>query len=150
MTSPAQAARWLKGLGDEAATVSLDGDELVMLAADVSSVEAAEPSGAVRLLPAFDHYVVAAPRDCDAVLPERARARVYRPQGWLSPVLVVDGVMAGVWAHEVARGPLEVEIEPFGRVAKAVRAAAEAEAAALAEFLGAAGADVRWGTNPRH
>jgi len=47
----------------------------------------------VRLLPAFDHYVVAAPRDREAVLPEALKSQVYRPQGWLSPVLLVDGRM---------------------------------------------------------
>jgi hypothetical protein len=136
MTSPALAGRWLKGLGDEAATVAVEGEELVMLASDVEEAAAAGPSGVVRLLPAFDHYTVAAPRDRDAVLPTDRRARVYRPQGWLSPVLLVDGRMAGVWSHERRGDRLAVEIEPFGRLSRAVRAAAEAEAAALAEFLG--------------
>jgi hypothetical protein len=116
--------------------VQLDGEELVMLAEDVADAEAAEPTGTVRLLPAFDHYVVAAPRDRDAVLPAAQRARVYRPQGWLSPVLLVDGRMAGVWSHERRGDRLVVEIEPFGRLSRAERADAEAEAAALAGFVG--------------
>jgi hypothetical protein len=136
MPSPTLAGRWLKELGDEAAPVEVDGEELVMLAADVEEAAAAEPAESVRLLPAFDHYVVAAPRDRDAVLPGDQRARVYRPQGWLSPVLLVDGRMAGVWAHEREGDRLVVEIEPFGRLPHAVRAGAEAEAAALADFLG--------------
>jgi Winged helix DNA-binding domain len=136
MPSPALAGRWLAGLGDEAATVRLDGEELVMLAADVDEAAAAEPAGVVRLLPAFDVYVVGAPRDRDAVLRTADRARVYRPQGWLSPVLLVDGRMAGVWSHEQRGDRLAVEIEPFGRLSRAERAGAEAEAAALAEFLG--------------
>ena len=143
MSSPAQAGRWLKGLGNEAATVTLDGEGAVMLAADVDAVREAKASKTVRLLPAFDHYTVAAPRDRDAVLLEAHRARVYRPQGWLSPVLLVGGVMAGVWASERKGDRLEVEIEPFDVVTKAVRAAAEKEAAGLAAFLGGE-ADVRW------
>ena len=136
MPSPALAGRWLKGLGDEAAAVEVDGEELVMLAADVEEAATAEPTGSVRLLPAFDHYVVAAPRDRDAVVAGDQRARVYRPQGWLSPVLLVDGRMEGVWSHERKGERLVVELEPFGRLPRAVRAGAEAEAAALAEFLG--------------
>jgi len=143
MSSSAQAGRWLKGLGNEAATVTLDGEGAVMLAADVDAVREAKASKTVRLLPAFDHYTVAAPRDRDAVLLEAHRARVYRPQGWLSPVLLVGGVMAGVWASERKGDRLEVEIEPFDVVTKAVRAAAEKEAAGLAAFLGGE-ADVRW------
>ena len=114
MTSPAQAGRWLTALGDEA--VEVDGK--VMLAADAES--AAEPDGVVRLLPAFDQYVVAAPRGDDEVVPAKQRARVYRPQGWLSPVLLVDGRIAGVWSHERAGDRLVVEIEPFARLTRAV------------------------------
>ena len=33
----------------------------------------------------------------------RAPERVYRPGGWFSPVLLVDGVMAGVWARRGRR-----------------------------------------------
>ena len=112
---------------------------MLVLADDLDALRAAAPEGVVRLLPAFDHYVVAAPRDVDAVLPADLRAAVYRPQGWLSPVLVVDGVIAGVWSQDDAI----VEITPFGRVARAVRAAAEAEAESLGAFLGFA-PDVRW------
>jgi uncharacterized protein YcaQ len=136
MTSPAAAGRWLAGLGDEAATVELDGEELVMLAADVEAAAAAEPAGTVRLLPAFDHYVVAAPRDRDAVLPAAQRARVYRPQGWLSPVVLIDGRMAGVWSHERKGDRLVVAVEPFGRLSRAEKAGVAEEAAALAAFLG--------------
>jgi hypothetical protein len=71
--------------------------------------------------------------------------RVYRPQGWLSPVLLVDGRTAGVWRHETRAGSVTVEIEPFGRVAKGVRAAAEAEAQRLAAVLGGE-LDLAWTT----
>ncbi len=105
------------------------------LLARLDELRAAEPEGVVRLLPAFDTYVVAAPRDAPAVLDPALRDRVYRPQGWLSPVLLVDGRMEGVWRHEAKGGSVAVEIEPFGRLGKGVRAAAEAEAQRLATFL---------------
>ena len=54
--------------GEEAVEVDVDGRRGWMLAADVDAVAAAEPAGVVRLLGGFDHYVVAAPRDADAVL----------------------------------------------------------------------------------
>jgi hypothetical protein len=107
-----------------------------MLAADVEPAAAAEPTGAVRLLPAFDHYVIAAPRDADAVLAAEHRARVYRTQGWLSPVLVVDGRIAGVWSYEAKGDRVAVTVEPFGRVRGDVKAAVEAEAGRLGAFLG--------------
>jgi hypothetical protein len=118
--SPAAPGRWIRALGDDVAETKFGW----MLAADVASCEAAAPSGVVRLLPAFDQYVVAAPRDDRATSnPER----IYRPGGWFSPVLLVDGVMAGIWAREGD----EVTIEPFADAGAEVRAAAEAEAARL-------------------
>jgi hypothetical protein len=136
MTSPAQAGRLIEGLGQEIASVDIEGLQAWMLAEHLPEVEAAEPSGVVRLLPAFDHYVVAAPRDREAVLPEALKSQVYRPQGWLSPVLLVDGRMEGVWRHERKGGRLIVEVEPFVQQPGWVRLATEEEAERLASFLG--------------
>ena len=78
------------------------------------------------------------------MLARQLRARVYRPQGWLSPVLLVDGRIEGVWSHEHKRGALTVRIEPFSDPGAAVRARAQAEAARLAAYLGAGELDVSW------
>jgi len=134
--SPAQAGKWLQRLGDEIVEVEVEGEAGWMAAADVETCASASGEGVVRLLPGFDHYVVAAPRDADAVLPSAEKARVYRPQGWLSPVLLIDGRMAGVWSLERASAGVAVEISPFGRLTREQRAGAEAEAEALAAFLG--------------
>jgi hypothetical protein len=135
-SSPAQAGRLIESLGQEIASVEIEGSQAWMLAEHLPEVEVAEPSGVVRLLPAFDHYVVAAPRDREAVLPEALKSRVYRSQGWLSPVLLVDGRMEGVWRHERKGGQLIVEVEPFAEQPGWVRRRAEEEAERLARFLG--------------
>jgi Winged helix DNA-binding domain len=136
MTSPAEAGRWIAALGDEVVEVGVEGLRGWMLLRDVEEAAATSPSGAVRLLPAFDHYVVAAPRDADAVLAPAHRARVYRPQGWLSPVVLVDGRMCGTWEHELKSGALTVTVTPFAPLDEAVRAGVEDEAERLAAFLG--------------
>jgi hypothetical protein len=82
-------------------------------------------------------------RGAPALLPETHRARVYRAQGWISPVLHVDGRMDGVWRHEKKGTRLSVTIEPFANLADATRRAAEAEAERLATFLGGA-LDLTW------
>jgi hypothetical protein len=142
MTSPAEAGRWLAALGDEVTELEVEAEPGWMLAADAEAAAAATPAGAVRLLPGFDHYVVAAPRGAGAVLPAAHRAAVYRPQGWLSPVVVLDGRMLGVWSHEPRGDALAVAVEPFEKLGSDVAEGIEAEAGRLAAFLGAGRAEV--------
>jgi hypothetical protein len=136
MASAAQAGKLLAALGDEVVPVSVEGWAGWMLRDDVASAAACSPSGVVSLLPAFDQYVVAAPREVTPVLAARFKDRVYRRQGWLSPVLLVDGRIAGVWRHERKGGLLGVWVEPFAAVEEFVRAGVEREARRLAEYFG--------------
>ncbi len=135
MPSAAQAGRLIAALGEEVEQVSVEGFAGWMLRADVEAAGGARPEGIVSLLPAFDQYVVAAPRDDSPVLAAAHRARVHRRQGWLSPVLLVDGRIVGVWRHEAKYGEVNVVIEPFAPVDDAVRAGAAREALRLAEHL---------------
>jgi hypothetical protein len=130
--SPAEAGRLLRGLGDAVEEVEVDGVTAVLPAGAADEAAGAEPSGSLRLLPAFDPLVVGATRQ-GLVTPVAHRDAVYRPQGWLSPVICVDGRIAGTWRHERKGAALEVELAPWETVD---RAAAEAEAASLAAFLG--------------
>ena len=72
----------------------------------------------VLLLPAFDPYVVGSLRRLD-VVSTGPRSAVSRPQGWISPTLVVNGRIEGVWENAAGR-PV---VRPFGRVSAAIRRA---------------------------
>ena len=134
---PAPAGRLLKQLGDDVTEVSVDGAPMWALAGDAAALAEAGPIDSVRLLPGFDQYVIAATRHADRLMPGDFKALVHRPQGWISPVLFVNGRIEGVWRYERKGRRLAVEIEPFtGKVAKKVREAAGAEAARLAAFMG--------------
>ena len=76
-------------------------------------------------------------------MPAGIRERIYRNRGWLSPVLLADGYMAGVWRHERTGSRLRVMIEPFVALTPAARRGAEDEAARLALWAGAP-VDVAW------
>ena len=133
--TPAQTGRFLAGI-DGVAEVELDGEPAFVMADDLDAVAAmGEPEG-VRLLPAFDQYVVTAPRNDPAVLDPALKDRVYRKSAWFSPVLLVDGRMEGVWKHEKQGKRLVVVVEPFATIAKKVRSAVAEEAERLAAFLG--------------
>jgi Winged helix DNA-binding domain len=139
--SPAQGRKLLERLGDEVARVEVEGAAAYALAADVPGLAATGGRGGrsrtVRLLPAFDQYVVTATLQAERLMPGPYKARVYRPQGWLSPVLLVGGRMEGVWRQEVKGRRVQVTVEPFaGPLPAWARRAAEAEAERLAAFAG--------------
>jgi hypothetical protein len=136
--SPAQAGRMISALGDEVVPVDVEGTVGWMLREHAAEAAAAEPVDCARLLPGFDMWVIGAARDAAALLDPRHKKRVYRDQGWISPVLLVNGKMEGVWRHERRGGRLTVEVEQFGRTPKWAREQAEAEAERLAAFLGGA------------
>jgi hypothetical protein len=146
--SSAEARRTFTALGDSAMTVDLDGSPAWALTDDLPAMRASQPCRAVRLLPAFDQYVIGAPRDAAAVLNPSLKARVYRSQGWISPVLLVDGQMRGVWRHIRKGSQLLVDVEPFTNQPVWVRRAAEREAERLTAFLGGS-LDFNWSTEPR-
>ena len=132
----AGARRWIAALGDEAVPVDLDGSKAWMLAADARDLRRLAPLRSVRLLPGFDQYVVGASRHAEKLLPTGLRSRVYRPQGWISPVLLVNGRMEGTWRHELKGSGVSIVIEPFARPASWARRAAAEEAERLADFFG--------------
>ncbi|MEU7908170.1 DNA glycosylase AlkZ-like family protein [Actinoplanes sp. NPDC049118] len=72
----------------------------------------------VLLLPAFDPYVVGSLRQLDRVS-TGPRSAVSRPQGWISPTLVVNGRIEGVWKL-VGDHPT---VTPFGGLPASVRRA---------------------------
>ena len=132
---PAGGRRMLAALGDEVTEVDVEGDPAWVLARDLPAMTHAEPPNVARLLPAFDPWVAGASRDAAAVLEPRHKARVFRPQGWLSPVVLVNGRMAGVWKHERKGRRVLITIEPFGRLPAWARSQVEDEAKHLAAFL---------------
>ncbi len=132
----ATARQWIAALGDEVEQVELDGTKAWMLAGDGRRARDSEPVRCVNLLPGFDQYVITASHHSANLLAGGLRSRVYRPQGWISPVLLVNGFMHGTWRHELRGERVEVTIEPFAKPAAWVRRGAAQEAERLAHFFG--------------
>jgi hypothetical protein len=130
------ARQWIRSLADEVTPVEIEGVEAWMLAAHAAELADPPPDRCVRLLPGFDQYVVAASCHVRHLMPGDFRARVFRPQGWISPVLLVNGRILGTWRHTIKGSRLEVAIEPFTQLPAWVRRAAKDEAERLAAFFG--------------
>lgn len=91
-----------------------------------------EPAPGLRLLPAFDNYVIGY-RDRTAILTPDRHPAVYQG-GMIRPVVVLDGRGIGTWALDRTKG--RVVVTPFQRLSAPVRRQVEAEAADIGRFLG--------------
>jgi hypothetical protein len=94
--------------------VDLEGQPAWVVAGDTATP--AEPHRGVRLLPYFDAFVVASqPRD--RFFPGAAATRALAgSQAGNYPVLLVDGVVGGVWHQRRAGRTVEITVEPIGRL----------------------------------
>lgn len=132
--SPAQAGRTLESIPD-LVPVDVEGQIRYLATGEVDGALKADARKEVHLLPAFDQYVVMSPRD-PAVLDPKKKDKVFRKAAWLSPVLLVDGRIEGVWWWEKKGKRLSVRFEPFSKQPAWVKKRAEAEAKRLASFIG--------------
>jgi hypothetical protein len=88
----------------------------------------------VRLLPMFDAYTHGL-IDYDQLLPAAFRPLVFRPQGWISAVVLVDGRIGGVWEHKTRASGTTVKVHMFTTPDVRIRDAIVAEAERLNDFL---------------
>jgi hypothetical protein len=95
----------------------------------------AGPGGLVRLLPAFDEYLMGW-KDRDLVAPAAHRSQINRGGGWLHPVVLADGRAVGTWRTTPTADHVLVQVRPFAELSPAVRRKIREEAADIAAFLG--------------
>ncbi|MFF1694103.1 winged helix DNA-binding domain-containing protein [Streptomyces sp. NPDC058257] len=142
--TPSEFAKWAAAPGGwssdlfaslasagEIEAVEMDGVPSAWVVADDTEFPG-DPVRGVRLLPYFDAYVIAShPRE--RLFPGRAYERALAGgQAGNFPVLLIDGVVAGVW-HQRRSGPrLTVTVEPLGSLS----AARERELAGQVERVG--------------
>jgi uncharacterized protein YcaQ len=133
---PMQEVKPLRALLDaEVAEIPGDKKSCLLLREDVAALNSSPVvKGSIRLLPNFDSYLLAH-REKDHLLSAMHYKRVYRNQGWISPVVLIDGAVAGVWSYTPQGKRLSVEIQPFGRLSKTERVGIEREAQGLAGFF---------------
>jgi Winged helix DNA-binding domain len=135
--TPQHFARWLSippqravelfgELAGELEQVELDGAPAWTMASDTSTPS--QPHQGIRLLGYFDAFVVASqPRE--RLYPGPAATRALSPAGQAGnyPVLLVDGVVGGVW-HQRRSGPkLAITVEPLGELTAGQRRQLEDE-----------------------
>src|SRR3989475_6750934 len=132
-------------LEPEMAAVEVDGQTGWGLREDLPVLTRAKLDASVtRLLPSFDSFLLGQ-KDHRHLVEGAHHSRVYRPQGWLSPVVLVDGRVAAVWSHERTSRRLQVRVKPFDPLSADVRGAVRDEAEDLRRFLDSPEIAVRFG-----
>ena len=124
----------LTRLDGEVTEVVVGGRRLWALSADLAELSRAGSEPSVRLLPAFDTYVLGH-ANRDHLVEATRRPLVYRMAGWISPTVLAGGRVVGTWEHRLDGAGLEVRVAPFEGLDGAVRAGVEAEAERLAAFF---------------
>jgi Winged helix DNA-binding domain len=121
-------------LRDELVEVESAGSQCLLLKQDRSAVTRHAALGSVRLLPLFDPFLLAHAAK-DHLIARSHYKRVWRNQGWISAVVLVNGEIAGTWTHELRGSRMVVTVEGFKKLRPRVRNGIEQEAASLAGFM---------------
>jgi hypothetical protein len=124
---------WARGEAGMA-PVNVEGWNAAVLGDDLPRLKRAADPPPVRLLPYFDSFLLGH-RARQHLVGARDHTRVYRPQGWVAPVILVDGRVAGVWAHARDAHRLRVRVTVFAAVSGRVTAGIRDEANELGRFL---------------
>jgi winged helix DNA-binding protein len=115
--------------------VDVDGWKASILESDRADLEKAELDGpVVRLLPYFDSFLLGH-KSHRNIVDQGNHKKIYRDQGWVSPVLLVDGRAQGVWSHDQSKGVLAVRVTPFSRISSGISSRIKEEASDLGRFL---------------
>ena len=133
---------WARGQSD-IAPVNVQGWEAAVLQQDLDELAQARfERPLVRLLPYFDSYLLGH-KEREHLAAMEHRPKIYRPQGWITPVVLVDGRAIAVWEHAREGNRLRVKVTKFGSLSRRITAGLRAEARDLGRFLGSSKVDVQ-------
>jgi Winged helix DNA-binding domain len=133
---PAWATEQFERRKRQLTEVTFDGTPTWVVEGDTEMPGSEEAAGSVLLLPYFDAYVVGShPRD--PLFPGKATPRARAPSGQAGnyPVLIIDGVVAGVWHQRRAGKWIEVTVELLSRLTARSRRALEIQVVRIGEIL---------------
>lgn len=140
--TPAHFANWLaapprwavdlfEAQADRLSRVEIEGTVAWVAAGD--DAVPTEPPRGVRLLPYFDAYSYSG-RPKEVLYRGRAAERAL---GVNFQVLVIDGVVGGIWHQRRSGRRLDITVEPFDRLTARRRRELDAQVERIAEFLDA-------------
>jgi hypothetical protein len=93
--------------------------------------------GVINLLPLFDALLICLGRgqDIDPLISVAHQKHVFRPQGWISAVVLVDGLRKGVWEHQFKPADFILKTSLFTSLSHLLRKKIATEAEHLGRLL---------------
>jgi hypothetical protein len=107
-TSRPRLRQWFGDMGEKLTEVDVEGRQALMLTEHVAELADIAACRNARLLGGFDQYILGPGTNDEVLLPKEHRAAVSRTSGWISPIVVVNGRVVGVWEvldHEIVVSP---------------------------------------------
>jgi uncharacterized protein YcaQ len=136
---PAAMLALLRSLEPDVAAVTIEGRKAWMLSSDKPT--ARRRASPVRLLAQYDCYVIGShPRE--TIVDERARSQIrsYKRGQWEGavgvPVLLIDGIVSGVWERTERGGRIQIEVQPVVKLTPAQQRGLVAEVTRIGRFFG--------------
>jgi Winged helix DNA-binding domain len=125
---------WYADLVDSGDIVEVDieGEPAYALASEADRIATAAPFDQVRLLPAFDQYVLGPGTKDQRLIGAGRRAAISRAAGWISAVVVHRGRVAGTWDSKDSK----LNVVLFKEAGAVPKQQIEAEAARISAFTG--------------
>ena len=131
------AKKAFNAIASETEEVDVEGWRATALKSAVQAMRELEPSGEVNLLPAFDVYTVGLARgkDLERFLALELQKKIYRPQGWVSAVVLEDGFIKGTWEYKLHKSKTTVSVKLFLPLTNGSTEKLAIEADRLGKFL---------------
>lgn len=123
-------------LGGDLVEVEVEGQPAFVPAERMAELDEAPPSQVVRLLPAFDTYILG--HRNRALIDDGRYAARLKGGGMLPATVMVDGRLEGTWQTNRKGRRVALTVEPFAPFAPDVEAAVAAEVADIERFVAAA------------
>jgi uncharacterized protein YcaQ len=130
-----QAKKLFKLMSNELVEVEVEGWRAFALCSTLEPMQRLEVSETIHLLPLFDAYTIGMPRDHEPLLAQAYKSQVFRPQGWISAVVLVNGSIQGVWQSTTRRSQTIVKVRLFCSSTASIRKGIEAEVERLSDFF---------------
>jgi hypothetical protein len=128
---------------EDLAPVNVEGWQAAILRKDLKDLAQTEfEHPLVNLLPYFDSFLLGH-KERDHLAALEHRPKIYRAQGWIAPVVLVDGRVVAVWEHTREGNRLRLKATKFGSLSRRIQVGIHEEARDLGRFLEMPNVDVQ-------